>query len=224
MTTARANAKLNLALVVGPRRDDGLHEVATVLQRLELADEIAIEPAPEISVEGFAEDTLVRAALEALADAASPRTSWKATIRKEIPVAAGLGGGSSDAATALRLANETLEEPLPPGELHDLAVDLGVDVPFFLAPGPQLGEGTGTDLTRPRAPAGLLGRARPPARRDQAVDRSRLRRLRRALRRGGLGGAARRPRRCACARGPSRATSRRFRPTISRRPRSPASS
>ena len=147
MTTARANAKLNLALVVGPRRDDGLHEVATVLQRLELADEIAIEPAPEIRVEGFAEDTLVRAALEALGEAASPRTSWKAAIRKEIPVAAGLGGGSSDAATALRLANETLEEPLPPGELHDLAVDLGVDVPFFLAPGPQLGEGTGTDLS-----------------------------------------------------------------------------
>ena len=154
MTTARANAKLNLALVVGPRRDDGLHEVATVLQRLELADEISIEPAPEVSIEGFAEDTLVRAALEALTDAASPRMSWKATIRKEIPVAAGLGGGSSDAATVLRLANETLEEPLPPDELHELAVDLGVDVPFFLAPGPQLGEGAGTDLTALELPQG----------------------------------------------------------------------
>jgi len=144
---ARATAKLNLALVVGPRRDDGLHEVATVLQRLELADEITVEPAPDLRVEGFPEDTLVRSALEALAAAASLRSSWKATIRKEIPVAAGLGGGSSDAAAALRLANETLDEPLAPPELHELAAGLGSDVPFFLAPGPQLGEGTGAELT-----------------------------------------------------------------------------
>jgi len=147
MTTARANAKLNLALVVGPRRDDGLHEVATVLQRLDLADEVSVEPAPELTVEGFPEDTLVRAALEALAEVAQANTSWKATIRKEIPVAAGLGGGSSDAATALSLANESLDEPLPASELHELAAGLGADVPFFLTEGPQLGEGTGTNLT-----------------------------------------------------------------------------
>lgn len=146
MTTARANAKLNLALVVGPRRDDGLHEVMTVLQRLDLADEVSVEPSPELLVEGFPEDTLVRAALEALAEAVRTNTSWKATIRKEIPVAAGLGGGSSDAATALTLANESLDEPLPASALHELATGLGADVPFFLTKGPQLGEGTGTDL------------------------------------------------------------------------------
>lgn len=147
MTTARANAKLNLALVVGPRRDDGLHDVATVLQRLELADEIAVETAPGLDVEGFPGDTLVRAALEALAEAASPRAGWKATIRKEIPVAAGLGGGSSDAAAALRLANETLDEPLSAAVLREIAAELGADVPFFLTSGPQLGVGTGTELT-----------------------------------------------------------------------------
>jgi 4-diphosphocytidyl-2-C-methyl-D-erythritol kinase len=63
-----------------------------------------------------------------------------------VPVAAGLGGGSSDAATALLLANATLEEPLPPAALDELAVSLGADVPFFLHDGPQLGRGDGSVL------------------------------------------------------------------------------
>ena len=152
MSRAAANAKLNLALVVGPRRADGRHEVATVLQRLELADRIALEPAPELCVDGFPEDMLVRRALEALAAAAGVEPRWKATIDKEIPVAAGLGGGSSDAATALRLANEMLDEPLPETALHGLAAGLGADVPFFLASGPQLGEGAGDELTAHELP------------------------------------------------------------------------
>lgn len=147
MRRAPATAKLNLALVVGPRRDDGLHEVATVLQRLDLADRIAVEPSNGLRVEGFREDTIVRRALEALADAAGVEPAWTARIWKRIPVAAGLGGGSSDAATALRLANETLEEPLPASRLGELAAELGADVPFFLTSGPQLGEGIGADLT-----------------------------------------------------------------------------
>jgi 4-diphosphocytidyl-2-C-methyl-D-erythritol kinase len=61
-------------------------------------------------------------------------------------VAAGLGGGSSDAATALQLANETLEKPLPREKLHDVAAELGADVPFFLVDGPRLGSGDGTTL------------------------------------------------------------------------------
>src|SRR5919204_31035 len=65
---------------------------------------------------------------------------------KAVPVAAGLGGGSSDAATALRLANETLDKPLPPSRLHSLAAELGADVPFFLTQGAQLGQGDGTEL------------------------------------------------------------------------------
>jgi len=143
----KATAKLNLALVVGPRREDGKHEVATVLQRLELADDVAVEPAARLRVDGFSDDTLVRRALEALSDAAGADTAWLATITKRIPVAAGLAGGSSDAATALRLANATLETPLPAGRVHELAAGLGADVPFFLAAGPQLGEGDGSTLT-----------------------------------------------------------------------------
>ena len=131
-----ATAKLNLALVVGRRQEDGRHELATVYQRIDLADRIAIKPAPALTVDGFPGDTLVRSALEALAAAADVRPRWRARIWKRIPVAAGLGGGSSDAATALRLANETLAEPLTDERLHELARELGADVPFFLTAGP----------------------------------------------------------------------------------------
>ncbi len=147
MRRASATAKLNLALVVGERREDGKHEVATVLQRLDLGDRIAVEPARSFRVDGFREDTLVRRALETLAEAANVEPLWEARIWKHIPVASGLGGGSSDAATALRLANETLSEPLAPAALQELAAGLGADVPFFLTSGPQLGEGMGADLT-----------------------------------------------------------------------------
>jgi len=146
MRRAPATAKLNLALVVGARRPDGKHEVVTVLQRIDLADRISLEPAPRLEIRGFAEDTLVRDALVALAAAAEVEPLWSIRIDKHIPVAAGLGGGSSDAATALRLANETLPKPLPASRLRTLAAGLGADVPFFLAQGPQLGNGDGSEL------------------------------------------------------------------------------
>ena len=107
MKRAPAAAKINLALVVGPPRDDGKHEVLTVLQRIDLVDRIQLEEASELLVEGFAGDTLVGDALEELARVAEVEPRWRVRIEKRIPVAAGLGGGSSDAATALRLANET---------------------------------------------------------------------------------------------------------------------
>jgi 4-diphosphocytidyl-2-C-methyl-D-erythritol kinase len=137
---------VNLALVVGPPRDDGKHEVVTVLQRIDLVDRIELEEAPELRIEGFDSDTLVRTALLDLARGAGVEPGWRVRIEKKIPVAAGLGGGSSDAATALRLANETLAEPLPAEELHTVAARIGADVPFFLADGPQLGSGDGSEL------------------------------------------------------------------------------
>ena len=137
MKRASASAKINLALVVGPRRDDGLHEVVTILQRIDLADRIELNEANELRVTGFTEDTLVRRALELIAAAAGVEPRWSAKIEKKIPVAAGLGGGSSDAATALVLANGMLEQPLPQERVHELANELGSDVPFFLTSGPQ---------------------------------------------------------------------------------------
>jgi 4-diphosphocytidyl-2-C-methyl-D-erythritol kinase len=142
---APATAKINLALVVGERRPDGLHEVTTVLQRVDLADRVTVTPARDARVTGFAGDTLVRRALETLRERTGAG-GWHAHLSKQIPVAAGLGGGSSDAATALRLANETLDDPLAPEELAEVAAALGSDVPFFLTSGPQLGEGSGTSL------------------------------------------------------------------------------
>ena len=143
---APAPAKINLALVVGPTRANGKHEVATVLQRVDLADRVAITRTPALTVTGFRGDTIVHSALTALAAAAGVEPRWAAAITKRIPVAAGLGGGSSDAATALRLANDTLAEPLPAAELRALAATLGADVPFFLGEGPQLGRGDGSAL------------------------------------------------------------------------------
>ncbi|HZT53209.1 MAG TPA: hypothetical protein VE995_02385, partial [Gaiellaceae bacterium] len=147
MRRAPAPAKINLALVVGPRRDDGRHEVLTVLQRVDLVDRIELAAAPGLRVEGFAGDTLVRRALEELARAAAVEPRWRVRIEKRIPLAAGLGGGSSDAATALRLANATLPRPLAEAELRRIAARLGADVPFFLADGPQLGSGDGSRLS-----------------------------------------------------------------------------
>ena len=146
MKRAQAFAKINLALVVGPVRDDGKHEVVTVLQRIDLADDIELEPAETLTVEGFEDDTLVRRALEALAEAAGVAPRWRARIEKRIPVASGLGGGSSDAASTLVLANAELPEPLPPATLHDIAAGLGADIPFFLQPGTWLATGDGTTL------------------------------------------------------------------------------
>ena len=156
---AAAPAKLNLALVVGPTRADGKHEVVTVLERLDLADTLALQEADATTVEGFADDTLVRAALDAVCDASGTKMRFAARLVKRIPVAAGLGGGSSDAAAALELANRMLGTPLSGLRLHELAAELGADVPFFLDDGPQLATGDGTTLepvTLPRDYAVLL--------------------------------------------------------------------
>jgi 4-diphosphocytidyl-2-C-methyl-D-erythritol kinase len=139
-----AAAKINLALVVGPRRDDRKHEVATVYQRITLADAIEVRLAERTHVTGFADDTLVVRALAALTENGDAKLA--ARITKRIPAAAGLGGGSADAAAALRLGNALLREPAPFERLDEIAAGLGADVPFFLRDGPQLGTAEGTEL------------------------------------------------------------------------------
>ena len=147
MRRAPACAKINLALVVGGLGPSGKHEVTTVLQRVDLFDRMVLEPGDTLTVDGFAGDTLVRRALEQFAAVVGVEARWKVTIEKRVPVAAGLGGASSDAATALRLANATLADPLPAAALHQVAAALGSDVPFFLRDGPQLGERDGAVLS-----------------------------------------------------------------------------
>jgi 4-diphosphocytidyl-2-C-methyl-D-erythritol kinase len=148
MSSAPAFAKINLALVVGRLRSDGKHEVATILQRIDLCDVVQIEPAPNpgVRLEGFPEDTLVTSALQWLAGATGTRPRWNVSLEKRIPVSAGLGGGSSDAATALELANALEADPLSRRELAALGARVGTDVPFFLTGSPMLGLGDGTEL------------------------------------------------------------------------------
>jgi 4-diphosphocytidyl-2-C-methyl-D-erythritol kinase len=141
-----AAAKINLALLVGPRREDGLHEVVTVLQRVDLCDSVTVDVAPTLSVEGYRKDTLVRAALSKFASAAGDDLAWRVRLEKRIPLAAGLGGGSADAGAALTAANRTLPQPLAEARLADIAAEVGADVPFFLTPGPKLAEGAGERL------------------------------------------------------------------------------
>ena len=144
MKRAPASAKLNLALVVGPKTPDGRHELLTVYQRIGLADRIVVSRSPELHVDGFAADTLVRRALERIGSGNG--SSFRARIVKRIPVAAGLGGGSSDVATTLRLANDLRDDPLSEDALVAVARELGADVPYFLRDGPQLGTADGTEL------------------------------------------------------------------------------
>ncbi len=157
-------------------------------------------------VEGFAEDTIVGRALTALADAAGTDPNWRVTIDKQIPVAAGLGGGSSDAAAALRLANWTLRRPLTDPALRELAAPLGADVPFFLTTGTQLGEEDGTALSPLDLPQDYWILLLLPHGEQQGIDRGSLRRLhrrkrlRRATRGAAPGARARRPRRTAAER------------------------
>jgi len=204
--TATAPAKLNLALVVGPLRHDGKHDVVTLLERLSLQDTVAVRRATETRVTGFPADSLVRAALDAVAHAAGGHAFFEARIEKRIPVAAGLGGGSSDAAAALLLANGLLDESLSDGVLAELAASLGSDVPFFLHPGPQLATGDGTTLeptVLPRDYSVVLALPRGAVKTSTADVYAAVRRtLRRGRLRRAARGAARRARGVRPSRGP----------------------
>ncbi len=128
----QAPAKVNLCLRVGPLRSDGYHRLTTLFQAIDRYDELELSEADETTVEGFPDDTLVTDALAALGETRRVR------LTKRIPVAAGLGGGSSDAAAVLR----ALRGDRDPNELHAIARSLGADVPFFLT-GAETGFGTG---------------------------------------------------------------------------------
>ncbi len=148
----RSFAKVNLALAVLARRPDGYHEIRTVFQSIDLHDTLEFSPAALLRLEcsGLpgvpAEQNLAWKAAAALRSAAAVAQGAHITLRKSIPVGAGLGGGSSNAAAALlglqRLWGVELDEP----ELRALASSLGADVPFFLHGGTALGVGRGDEI------------------------------------------------------------------------------
>lgn len=146
-----AYAKLNLVLHVGARREDGMHPVCSLVASIDLADEVIAEPKESgedsVECEGVPGDNLAaRALAEFRSRAGNELPPLAITIRKRVPVAAGLGGGSADAAAALRIANQLLRQPLGREELVRIAADLGSDVPSQLDPRHALVQGAGEHI------------------------------------------------------------------------------
>ncbi len=162
--TARVPAKINLQLSVGPLRADGYHELVSVFHAVSLYDEVSVSPADRTSVvvtgEGGAEVPLGPTNLAVRSAAALAKATGRAgrgsrggsavriEIHKRIPVAAGLAGGSADAAATLVACNELWRAGLSSAELAELGAQLGSDVPFALAGGTAIGLGRGERLTR----------------------------------------------------------------------------
>ncbi len=154
--TLRAHAKINLDLRVGGRRRDGFHDLRTILQSIELHDTLTLR-----AVEGdyrigcsapgvpSGKDNLVHRAAQRLwtelGEAGDVR-GVAVTIRKRIPIAAGLGGGTADAVAALRGLCLLWGRTPSPARLHALAAEIGADGPFFLVGGTALGVGRGDDV------------------------------------------------------------------------------
>jgi 4-diphosphocytidyl-2-C-methyl-D-erythritol kinase len=156
--TARVPAKVNLQLAVGPVRPDGYHGVITVYQAISLFDEVTVRPADKTRIVVSGEDAelvptgptnLASKAVTALARATGRRgrSAVRIEIRKRIPMAAGLAGGSADAAATLVACNELWRTGLSQGELSAIAAKLGSDVPFSLMGGTAVGRGRGEQLT-----------------------------------------------------------------------------
>ncbi len=153
--TETAPAKVNLALHLRRRRDDGYHDLETVFAFTEFGDPLAVAPANELSLSvtgefagpaGQGPDNLVLRAARALAAAGGVTTGAALTLDKRIPVAAGLGGGSADAAAALRLLNRFWGLDLNADRLRAIAGPLGSDVPACIDPVTRLGTGRGEVL------------------------------------------------------------------------------
>ena len=154
MIRLRAPAKLNLCLYVGPTREDGLHEIASIFEPLELADELQVSEASgdadEVICAEVGGPNLVEKALAAMRERGWRSPPLRVEIQKRIPVAAGLGGGSADAAAVLRLARGELDG------IRAVAASVGADVPSQLQPRPCVVAGAG-EVVEPIPPPGDHG-------------------------------------------------------------------
>jgi 4-diphosphocytidyl-2-C-methyl-D-erythritol kinase len=152
MLTVAAPAKLNLTLEVLGKRPDGYHEIRSVIQTISLCDVLSFELSEDVKIssnlsEWSPEKSLVAKAVSLLQKTTSAAKGVKIEITKNIPLVAGLGGDSSDAAATLRGLNELWGLELDCNELTELATQLGSDVPFFLYGGTALMAGRGDIIT-----------------------------------------------------------------------------
>ncbi len=184
----RAPGKINLCLFLGPARADGRHELVTVFESVSLFDELTLTVASEDQVvcPEVRGPNLVTEAIRLLREHGWDGPPVRIEIAKRIPLAAGMAGGSADAAAALRLAAHLA--PLPERTAVEIAAALGSDVPSQLTPGLALGTGAGDSIERLPAVAPHAHRDRAaPAR---AVDSRGVRRGRPARPRSQCGGVA----------------------------------
>jgi 4-diphosphocytidyl-2-C-methyl-D-erythritol kinase len=150
--TLTAYAKINLTLEVLSKRPDGYHEVASVLQAISLSDTLTFEPADTLEFQCDVKelqtpDNLVFKAAKLLKEESGYKRGARINLTKKIPLAAGLGSGSTDAAATLVGLNKLWELNLANGKLLELAAKLGSDVPFFLYGGTALAQGRGEKVT-----------------------------------------------------------------------------
>lgn len=152
--TLRAPAKVNLFLHIIGRRSDGFHDLQTVFQFVDLADQLRLQrlEQPEIALQGSgmnvaAENNLITRAAKALQAATSCKLGASIQIDKHIPVGGGVGGGSSDAASTLLALNALWKTGLSLAELADIGAHLGADVPVFIRGTAAFAEGKGEQLT-----------------------------------------------------------------------------
>jgi 4-diphosphocytidyl-2-C-methyl-D-erythritol kinase len=169
----RAFAKVNYALEVRRKRDDGYHEISTVMQSVSLADEVEIERIKEgfelemgpedAEIVPFEENTVYKAR-KMLGEFVGFELPARVRLRKTVPAEAGLGGGSADAAATLVGLNELFGLGLSIAELQEIGLGIGADVPFCLLGGTALGEGLGEILSPlPAPPEHHLVIAKPAA-------------------------------------------------------------
>ena len=166
-----APAKLNVRLKITGRRRDGYHELVSIMIPIDLFDQLKFDAIRgqgiTLACEGMkvpqGETNLAYKAARAFFSRTGIREGIAIKLIKNIPVAAGMGGGSSDAAAVLLALNEMWSKPLPLSELHKIAVELGADVPFFLMGKPCLARGIGEILEPLKAwPKSWYVIVRPP--------------------------------------------------------------
>ena len=157
--TVRVPAKVNLQLSVGPRESDGYHQLVTVFQAISIFDEVTVKIGEQASginltvsgdqVHGVPTDAsnLVVKAAELIANKFEIDIDVSIDIKKSIPVAGGMAGGSADAAAAIVAIDELYSLDMTREEMHSIASQLGSDVPFILSGGTAIGQGRGDQLT-----------------------------------------------------------------------------
>lgn len=170
MLTVKAYAKVNLALDIIGKRPDGYHEVAMIMQSIDLADTVTLEEkdgdisvTTDIPALACDKTNLAYRAADLLKQMFNVRKGVKISLKKNIPIAAGLAGGSADAAAVLAGLNVLWKLKLSAGELAEIGAALGSDVPFCLRGGTMLATGRGEILERlPNMPKCYVVLAKPP--------------------------------------------------------------